>query len=176
MQAIFRFSVSQQSKRTEIKPYNMTNDLPKLDSFDQAILRALSADGRMSVSALAEKIGLSKSPTAARLKRLEESGVIRGYRAILDPIRMGRDHVAFVEVKLSETREAALRAFNKAVQNVPEIEQCHLIASNFDYLLKVRTRDITDYRRVLGESISALPFVSATSTHVAMEAVRDSGL
>ncbi len=154
----------------------MTKDLPPLDRFDHAILRALSADGRMSVAALAEKIGLSKSPTAARLKRLEETGVIRGYRAILDPIRMGLDHVAFVEVRLSETREAALRAFNKAVQNVPEIEQCHLIASNFDYLLKVRTRDIADYRRVLGESISALPYVSATSTHVAMEAVRDAGL
>jgi Lrp/AsnC family transcriptional regulator, leucine-responsive regulatory protein len=154
----------------------MPKDLPELDRFDHAILRALSADGRMSVAALALKIGLSKSPTAARLKRLEETGVIQGYRAILDPIRMGLDHVAFVEVRLSETREAALRAFNKAVQNVPEIEQCHLIASNFDYLLKVRTRDIADYRRVLGESISALPYVSATSTHVAMEAVREGGL
>jgi Lrp/AsnC family transcriptional regulator, leucine-responsive regulatory protein len=154
----------------------MPKDLPELDRFDHAILRALSADGRMSVAALALKIGLSKSPTAARLKRLEETGVIQGYRAILDPIRMGLDHVAFVEVRLSETREAALRAFNKAVQNVPEIEQCHLIASNFDYLLKVRTRDIADYRRVLGESISALPYVSATSTHVAMEAVCEGGL
>lgn len=154
----------------------MSKDLPALDRYDHAILRAVSAQGRMSVAALSEKIGLSKSPTAERLKRLEESGVIRGYRAILDPVRMGLNHVAFVEVKLSETRETALRAFNKAVQNVPEIEQCHLIASNFDYLLKVRTRDIADYRRVLGESISALPFVSSTSTHVAMEAVRESGL
>lgn len=154
----------------------MPKELPRLDSFDHAILRALSADGRMSVAVLAQKIGLSKSPTAARLKRLEECGVIKGYRAILDPIRMGLDHVAFVEVKLSETREVALRAFNKAVQAVPEIEQCHMIASGFDYLLKVRTRDIADYRRVLGESISALPYVSATSTHVAMETVRDGGL
>jgi Lrp/AsnC family leucine-responsive transcriptional regulator len=154
----------------------MSKDLPSLDRYDHAILRVVSAHGRISVAALSEKIGLSKSPTAERLRRLEESGVIRGYRAILDPVRMGLDHVAFVEVKLSETRETALRAFNKAVQNVPEIEQCHLIASNFDYLLKVRTRDIADYRRVLGESISALPFVSSTSTHVAMEAVRESGL
>lgn len=154
----------------------MPNDPSELDKFDHAILRALSADGRMSVASLAQKIGLTKSPTAARLKRLEETGVVQGYRAILDPIRMGLAHVAFVEVRLSETREAALRAFNKAVQQVPEIEQCHLIASNFDYLLKVRTSDIAAYRRVLGESISALPFVASTSTHVAMEAVRDAGL
>ncbi|MGY6547650.1 MAG: Lrp/AsnC family transcriptional regulator [Roseinatronobacter sp.] len=151
----------------------MTTEPDDLDSFDLAILRALSADGRLSVTALAQKIGLSKSPTAVRLKRLEESGVIKGYRAILDPIRMGLAHVAFVEVRLTETREAALRAFNKAVQQVPEIEQCHMIAGGFDYLLKVRTSDINDYRRVLGESISTLPFVSATSTHVAMESVRD---
>lgn len=154
----------------------MPNVPQDLDSFDLAILRALSADGRLSVTALAQIIGLSKSPTQARLKRLEAAGVILGYRALLDPIRMGLAHVAFVEVRLSDTREAALRAFNKAVQNVPEIEQCHMVAGGFDYLLKVRTADIAEYRRVLGESISALPHVAATSTYVAMQAVRDNWL
>ena len=154
----------------------MPNVPQDLDSFDHAILRALSADGRLSVTALAQIIGLSKSPTQARLKRLEAAGVILGYRALLDPIRMGLAHVAFVEVRLSDTREAALRAFNKAVQNVPEIEQCHMVAGGFDYLLKVRTADIAEYRRVLGESISALPHVAATSTYVAMQAVRDNWL
>lgn len=151
----------------------MPIDRITLDRFDEAILRTLATDGRLSATELARRIGLSKSPTQARLKRLEETGVITGYRALLDPIRMGQAHVAFVEVKLSDTREAALQAFNKAVLAVPEVEQCHMIASRFDYLLKVRTGDIQEYRRVLAERISALPHVASTSTYVAMEAIKE---
>jgi Lrp/AsnC family transcriptional regulator, leucine-responsive regulatory protein len=148
----------------------MPNDL---DRFDQAILRELSLDGRMSATELGRRIGLSKSPTQARMKRLEEDGVITGYRAALNPAKINRAHVAFVEVRLSDTREAALQDFNRAVRLVPEIEQCHMIASRFDYLLKVRTKDIQDYRRVLADAISSLPHVTATSTYVAMEAVKE---
>lgn len=144
-----------------------------LDAFDIAILRELAADGRISATALAERVGLSKTPVLSRIKRLETAGVIRGYRANLDPVRLGRAHVAFVEVRLSDTREAALQAFNRAALGLPEIEECHMMASRFDYLLKVRTADIQDYRRVLGEKISALPHVASTSTHVVMEAVKD---
>jgi Lrp/AsnC family leucine-responsive transcriptional regulator len=145
----------------------------ELDRFDEAILRILAVEGRISATELARRIGLSKSPTQARIKRLEDTGVITGYRATLDATRIGLAHVAFVEVRLSDTREAALQAFNKAALAVPEIEQCHMIASRFDYLLKVRTADIADYRRVLAEHISALPHVANTSTYVAMEAVRE---
>ncbi len=145
----------------------------ELDRFDDAILRVLAVEGRISATELARRIGLSKSPTQARMKRLEDAGIITGYRANLDPIRMGLAHVAFVEVRLSDTREAALQAFNKAVMAIPEVEQCHMIASRFDYLLKVRTSDIQDYRRVLAERISALPHVAGTSTYVAMEAVKE---
>ncbi|WP_425099617.1 Lrp/AsnC family transcriptional regulator [Tropicibacter sp. S64] len=151
-------------------------DTDSLDTFDRAILMALAEEGRISVTELARRIGLSKSPTQARLKRLEESGVIRGYRAILDPIRLGLDHVAFVEVRMSDTREAALEAFNKAVAAIPEVESAHLIAGNFDYLLKVRTADMRAYRRVLAEKLSTLPGISLTSTYVAMQAVKDDGL
>ena len=147
-----------------------------LDDFDHAILRHVATDGRIAVVELARRIGLSKSPTQVRLRRLEELGVITGYRAVLDPIRIGQAHVAFVEVKLSDTREAALQAFNRAVLNIPEVEECHMIASRFDYLLKVRTSDIQAYRRVLAERLSALPHVASTSTYVAMEAVKDTGL
>ena len=154
----------------------MPIDRAELDRFDHAILRELSVDGRISATELGRRIGLSKSPTQARMKRLEDGGVITGYRANLDPIRMGQAHVAFVEVRLSDTREAALQAFNKAVLAVPEVEQAHMIASRFDYLLKVRTTDIQDYRRVLAERISALSHVASTSTYVAMEAVKDTGL
>jgi Lrp/AsnC family leucine-responsive transcriptional regulator len=147
-----------------------------LDGFDKAILKVLAEDGRISLTELANRIGLSKSPTQARLRRLESSGVILGYRAMLDPIRLGLDHVAFVEVKLSDTREAALRAFNAAIAKVPEIEQAHMIASHFDYLLKVRTTDMARYRIFLGETVSNLPFIASTSTYVAMEAVKETVL
>lgn len=154
----------------------MAEKASELDVFDQKILDVVAVDGRISVTELAKRIGLSKSPTQARLRRLEESGVIRGYRALFDPIRLGRDYVAFVEVKLSDTREAALAAFNAAVTQVPEIEQCHLIAGAFDYLLKVRTAGMGGYRLVLAERISTLPHVANTSTYVAMQAVKEGGV
>ena len=144
-----------------------------MDQFDQSILRALAEDGRMSITDLAARIGLSKSPTQARLRRLEKSGVIMGYRALLDPISLGLDHVAFVEVRLTDTREAALGAFNAAVRAIPEVEECHMIASGFDYLLKVRTRDVASYREVMGEKLSELPHVASTSSFVALEVVKD---
>jgi Lrp/AsnC family leucine-responsive transcriptional regulator len=160
----------------DFEGFTMKKAQSELDRFDSTILSVLAEDGRISITDLAKRIGLSKSPTQARLRRLEETGVILGYRALLDPIQLGLDHVAFVEVRLSDTREKALRAFNAAVIRVPEIEQAHMIASHFDYLLKVRTRDMTAYRRFLGETISSLPHVSNTSTYVAMEAVKETML
>jgi Lrp/AsnC family leucine-responsive transcriptional regulator len=131
----------------------------------------------VSLADLARRIGLSKSPTQTRLRRLELGGIITGYRAQIDPIRLGLDHIAFVEVKLEDTREAALSKFNAAVTRIPEIEQAYLMASHFDYLLRVRTRSMSAYRQVLGEKISSLPYVAATSTYVAMQAVKeDAGL
>ena len=147
-----------------------------LDGFDRKILDVIAVEGRITVTDLAKRIGLSKSPTQARLRRLEETGVVRGYRALFDPILLGRDHVAFVEVKLSDTRESALSAFNTAVTRIPEIEQCHLIAGAFDYLLKVRTSSMSSYRLVLADRLSTLPHVASTSTYVAMQAVKEEAI
>lgn len=144
-----------------------------LDEHDRKILKVLQADGRIPVTALAEKVGLSKTPCQVRLKRLVEGGVIRGFTAQVDYARLGMDHVAFAEVKLSDTRDKALAEFNAGVLRIPEIEACHMIASSFDYLLKVRTPDIRRYRTVLGEKISSLPHVASTSTFVAMETVKE---
>ena len=143
-----------------------------LDRFDHAILKIIATDGRITVTELSERINLSKSPTQTRLRRLETSGYIHGYVAQLDSVKLGLAHIAFVEVRLRDTREIALKAFNNAALAIPEIEQCHMIAGNFDYLLKVRTSDMIAYRRVLGEQISSLPNVAHTSTHVVMEAVK----
>ena len=144
-----------------------------LDSFDRKILDVIAVDGRITVTDLAKRIGLSKSPTQARLRRLEETGVVRGYAATFDPVLLGRDHVAFVEVKLSDTREEALTAFNDAILRIPEVEQCHLIAGAFDYLLKVRTSGMAAYRSVLAEHLSVLPYLENTSTYVAMQGVKE---
>ncbi|SMX25318.1 Lrp/AsnC family transcriptional regulator [Boseongicola aestuarii] len=146
-----------------------------LDKTDRKILEIVAADARISMTELARRVSLSKTPVLARLRRLEQLGVIQGYAAQIDPVRLGLDHVAFVEVKLTDTREKALSAFNRAVAGVPEIEECHMIAGAFDYLLKVRTSDMTRYRVVLGERISSLPHVAHTATHVAMQAVKDGG-
>jgi Lrp/AsnC family leucine-responsive transcriptional regulator len=146
-----------------------------LDIFDRKIIDALTQDGRMTVTQLSLQVGLSKTPCQARLKRLIESGIILGFRAVIDATKLGMDHIAFTEVKLSDTREKALEEFNTAVRRIPEVEECHMIASSFDYLLKVRTADIRRYRIVLGEKISSLPHVESTSTFVAMETVCDLG-
>lgn len=145
----------------------------RLDRIDRKILDTLARDGRLSAAELGRRVGLTKTPVQTRLKRLERDGYIRGYAAIIDRDRLGEGHIAFVQVTLSDTRSAALEAFNRAIVDISEIEECHMIAASFDYLLKVRTKDIAAYRRVLGEKISSLPHVSHTSTFVAMETVKD---
>ena len=145
----------------------------ELDLFDRKILSVLAEDGRVTVTDLARQVGLSKTPCQVRMRRLIDIGIITGFRATMDSAKLGSDHVAFTEVKLSDTREQALDEFNAAVRKIPEVEECHMIASSFDYLLKVRTADIRRYRIVLGERISSLPHVASTSTFVAMETVKD---
>lgn len=150
-----------------------THKTVDLDSYDRRIVEVLSAEGRISVTELAQRVGLSKTPCQVRMRRLAEAGVITGFRAVLDRAKLGMDHVAFAEVKLSDTRETALEEFNAAVRRIPEVEECHMIAGGFDYLLKVRTADIRKYRIVLGEKISSLPHVANTTTFVAMETVKE---
>lgn len=148
--------------------------LPTLDDWDRKIIGVLRRDGRVTVTELARTVGMSKTPCQQRLKRLLDTGVITGFSAIVNPSALGLDHVAYTEVKLTGTREDVLNEFNAAVRRIPEVEECHMIAGSFDYLLKVRTANIRRYREVLGEKISSLPHVAATSTFVAMETVKDS--
>lgn len=146
----------------------------ELDQFDRKILEAVTEDGRISITDLAARVGLSKTPCQLRFRRLIADGFIEGFRAVINPSKIGLEHIAFVEVKLSDTTEKALNSFNEAVKKIREVEACHMIAGRFDYLLKVRTRDISKYRMVLGEKISTLPHVASTSTNPAMETVKES--
>ncbi|NHH99544.1 MULTISPECIES: Lrp/AsnC family transcriptional regulator [Oceanimonas] len=146
-----------------------------LDRADQQIIKELQENARMTLTELASRVGLSKTPCQLRMRKLEEQGYIKGYTALVDQSKLGMSHIAFVQITLSDTSSKALSAFNKAALKITEVEQCHMIAGGFDYLLKVRTKDMASYRMVLGEKISALPHVLQTSTFVVMENVRDIG-
>lgn len=144
-----------------------------LDKFDHAILNALQCNARITLTALANDVGLSKTPCQIRMKRLESEGYILGYGARVNHSKLGENHVAFTQVTLKQTNSRALKSFNEAIKAIPAVEQCHMIAGSFDYLVKVRTRNMDEYREVLGEKISALPNVLQSSTFVVMESVKD---
>lgn len=166
---------AQQSRKTA----NQLSDeaiMDKVDRIDLKIIDELQRNARITVTELASRVGLSKTPCQLRMRRLEEQGYITGYTALVDQSKLGLDHIAFVQVTLNNTSSKALAAFNEAVKKVAEVEQCHMIAGGFDYLLKIRTRDMASYRTVLGEKLSTLPHVLQTTTFVVMENVKDFGL
>lgn len=146
----------------------------KLDAIDRRILAELQADGRLPIVTLAQRVHLTKTPCAERVRRLEREGLIRGYRAELDPTELGLGTTMVVQVSLTHTSDNALDDFNRAVREIPEIRACYLLAGHFDYLLLVRTSDIAHYRNVLGERIGKLPGVQQTHSFIVMETVRDS--
>ena len=123
-----------------------------MDAINARILNLLSQNSKSTLKVLAEHVGLSPSPLQARIKKLEKDGFIRGYVAKLDFTKIGQDHIAFVQVTLSDTRADALATFNDAVRQLKSVEQCHMIAGNFDYLLKGRTKNILKYRTELAEN------------------------
>ena len=143
------------------------------DSIDRRILAELQSNGRLPIVELANRVHLTKTPTAERVKRLERTGVIRGYRADLEPELLGAGHVIIVHVSLTQTSDNALELFNRAVHRIPEIQSCYMLAGQFDYMLKVRTSDIAHYRNVLGEQIGKLPGVQQTHSYVALEVVKE---
>ena len=145
----------------------------KIDRIDREILRQLQKHGRLPVVELANRVNLTKTPCAQRVRRLEEAGIILGYQANLNPEKMNAGHILVVQVTLDKTSEDALERFNEAVRKIPEVQSCFMVAGNFDYLIKVRTHDINHYRAVLAAKIGQLPHVHQTHSFVAMEVVKD---
>lgn len=143
----------------------------RLDNIDRRILRELQADGRLSFVNLADRVGLSTSPCLERVRRLERDGFITGYSARLDPALLDAGLLVFVEISLNYTSGHVFEDFRDAVRRWPQVLECHLVAGEYDYLLKVRISDMSAYRQLLGDILQQLPGVSDSRTLVAMETV-----
>ena len=154
-----------------------TGEMPEnLDFIDLQLLTTLQNEGRIPVVELAKKVNLSATPCTLRMRRLEQEGVIVGYHARLNPIALNQALMVFVTVSLKATDEASLKAFNAAVKPVKQILECHMLGGGFDYLLKIRVRDMPEYREILGSIIGALPMIESTHSYFVMEQVKESPL
>jgi Lrp/AsnC family transcriptional regulator, leucine-responsive regulatory protein len=146
----------------------------EIDKIDRKILQVLQQDGRISNLKLAETIGLSATAVLARTQRLQQGGIILGYEARLDPAKVGLGMTVFVEVLLDRTTRGVFDAFKAAVQVHGEILECHLVAGGFDYLIKLRVKDMAAYRDFAGRVLWQLPGVRETRTYAVMEEVKES--
>ena len=144
-----------------------------MDALDDRILHALSEDGRISNVDLADRVGLSPSACLRRVQALERSGVIRGYRAVLDPQRLGVGFIAYVSVGLSEHSKQAQHEFEAAMAGAPEIRECHNVTGAFEYLLRIELPDLASYKRLHTDVIGTAPHVTSISTHVVIESPKD---
>jgi Lrp/AsnC family leucine-responsive transcriptional regulator len=147
----------------------MTN----IDETDHRILRELTRDARQTNLALADRIGLSPSACLRRVQALERQGVIRGYRAVLDPARLGVGFVAYVTVGLGSHTKASQEAFERAVARAPEVRECHNITGTVEYLLRVETADLAAFKHWHTDVLGVLPQVRAITTFVVMGSPKD---
>lgn len=147
--------------------------MAKLDDINQRILRELSRDGRISNLDLAERVGLSPSACLRRVQELEREGVIKGYRAVLDPVKMGLGFVAYVTVGLNAHTKAAQNAFERAVSRAVEVRECHNITGTVEYLLRVEAADLAAYKHWHTEVLGVLPQVQSITTFVVMDSPKD---
>ena len=150
----------------------MTETPQTLDRIDLRILNLLQTDGRLSNLKLAEAVALSPTAVLARTQRLQREGYILGFEARLNPLKLGRGMMVFVEVLLDRTTPNVFNEFKAAVQVRDEIMECHMVAGGFDYLLKTRMADMAAYRDFAGTVLWQLPGVRETRTYAVMEEVK----
>ncbi|MCU4652862.1 Lrp/AsnC family transcriptional regulator [Roseibacterium sp. SDUM158016] len=145
----------------------------KIDQKDRQILRVLAREGRISNLALAERVALSPSATLRRVQALEAAGVIAGYRAMLDPAKMGQGFVAYLSVGLKTHTKSAQAAFEQAMAAASEVRECHNVTGNVEYLLRVEAADLPAYKRFHTDILGALPQVSTITTYVVIGSPKD---
>jgi Lrp/AsnC family leucine-responsive transcriptional regulator len=148
--------------------------MTELDRIDRKILDILQRQGRISMTDLAEKIGLSTSPCSERVRRLERSGVITGYHARVAPEALGRALLVFVEIKLAAKSGDVFDKVKKELLHVPEVLECHLVSGSFDYLVKARLSGMSEYRHLLGDILKKLPVAAESHSYVVMEEIKES--
>ena len=144
-----------------------------LDRIDLGILRELQVDGRVRMTELASRVGLSATPCSERVRNLERLGYILSYNARLNPKLLDLELLVFVEITLIRTSPDVFAEFRAAILDLPEVLECHLVSGNFDYLIKARVADMAAYRQLLGETLLTLPGVSDSRTYVVMEEVKE---
>ena len=144
-----------------------------LDRTDRKILQLLQQNGRLTNVELARQVALSPTPCLERVRRLEREGYITGYVALADAGKLNASTLAFIQVSLTNTSTENLRDFNARMRALPEVEACHMVAGGFDYLLKIRCRDMQDYQHFLGEQLATIPLVAQTHTYVVIEEVKN---
>ncbi len=145
-----------------------------LDRTDLKILDLLQKNGRLTMTELAHQVGLSATPCTERVRRLEREGAITGYHARVDPRALGRPLLVFVELKLAAKSNDAFEHVKKELAFVPEVMECHLVSGDFDYLIKARISEMSDYRRLLGNILLKLPSATESRSYVVMEEVKES--
>ncbi|WP_416308431.1 leucine-responsive transcriptional regulator Lrp [Neptunicella sp. SCSIO 80796] len=144
-----------------------------LDRIDRNILIELQKDGRLSNVELSKRIGLSPTPCLERVRRLEQQGYITGYQAQVAPEKLGAAMLIFVEINLTKSPDI-FEKFSAAVKELEDIQECHLVSGNFDFLLRARVSDMSAYRKLLGDTLLKLPGVSESRSYVVMEEVKQS--
>lgn len=144
-----------------------------LDREDEAILRALQRDGRISNIDLAARVGMSPSACLRRVQRLERNGVIRGYRAVQDPAALGIRFVAYVTVGLSEHTKQAQQHFENAISQAREVRECHNITGSVEYIMRVEASDLEAYKRFHTDVLGTIPKVNSLTTYVVMSSPKD---
>ena len=144
-----------------------------IDKINKKILTELQKDGRISNVDLANKVNLSPAACLERVRRLTEAKYILGYSAQLNPDLLNVSLLRFIEVLLGRTTSDVFQEFKHAVQTIPEIVECHMVAGGFDYLLKVRVKDMNAYRDFLGKTLTNLKGVRETRTYAVMDEVKN---
>ena len=145
----------------------------QLDRIDRKILRILQDNGRISYVDLADKVGLSTTPCMERVKRLERENVIHGYSARLNPKYLESGLLVFVEISLESKSADIFDEFRKAVRSLQNVQECHLVSGNFDYLIKARISEMASYRKLLGEILLKLPGVRESKSYIVMEEIKE---
>ena len=144
-----------------------------LDKIDLKILHALQENARISYVDLANKVGLSTTPCLERVKRLERNEVIKGYKALLNPVYLRANLLVFVEISLETQTPQVFEEFRKAVKKWPQIQECHLVSGQFDYILKCRIPEMSAYRQLLCDVVLTLPGVKESKSYVVMDEVKE---